>query len=422
MATTTPDVQRPPRQYTNLEHALWSKAFARDLSAFWGDDRSAAAFIAEIFNQARHVPRLHQCTIDSIQLNVARIAALRLNPALPNMVAFIPRTEEGRLNLTVQFGYAGLRELVMRHPDVKDAFTRAVCVNDHFAPPATLTGPPEHRLPGGFQPRGRVIGYFAVIELVNGNWRFWSMSVSEIEAHIKRYIPKPGPAWSQANRPEEDGLTARDKMSMKTCLRMLCNGRDVPMTAEAREALAVEAAEEAVPTAAELQGYDRQGNRPALTESTGVTLGELLQDVAGVQDKVAVEAYMREETRPRARQAPPQEEARAAIPPETAQDAPQSTNAPQEVVGEQGRRRGHRDAPRAPQGIWREQLASLAADLRARLDEGQVNGGLAQRTKDATQKAERLAGDPEATDDDGWSALKALQGLAAEIEGQTSLL
>jgi Recombination directionality factor-like len=106
----------------------------------------------------------------------------------------------------------------------------------------------------------------------------------------------------------------------------------------------------------------------------------------------------------------------------TAEDAPQSTNAPKEVVGEQDKRRGHRDAPSAPQGIWREQLASLAADLRARLDEGQINGGLAHRTKDATQKAERLARDPEATDDDGWSALKGLQGLAAEIAGQTSLL
>jgi hypothetical protein len=111
----------------------------------------------------------------------------------------------------------------------------------------------------------------------------------------------------------------------------------------------------------------------------------------------------------------------AGIPLETAQDAPQSTNAPQEVV-EQGRRRGQRDAPRAPQGIWREQLASLAADLLGRLDEGKVNGGLAQRTKDATQKAELLARDHDATDDDGWSTLKALQGLAAEIEGQTSLL
>src|SRR4030095_3280133 len=87
--------------------------------------------------------------------------------------------------------------------------------------------------------------------------------------------------------------------------------------------------------------------------------------------------------------------------PQTAEDAPQSTNAPKEVVGEQDKRRGPRDAPSAPQGIWREQLASLAADLLGRLDEGLVNGGLAQRTKDATQKAERLPGGPGGKAD-GW--------------------
>lgn len=301
MATTTTAVQpktetavdKKQREYTNLEKALWRPSFAKDLAHFLGTPEAAAALIAEIFNQARQVPELHNCSVDSIQLNVAKVAALRLNPALPNMVAFIPRNKQ----LTMQYGYAGLRALVMRSPEVRDCFTRAVCANDVFEPPATLTGPPIHRLPGGFQPRGPVIGYFAAVELQNGNWRWWPMSVKEIEAHVKHYIAKPGPAWTASTRPDEEGLTARDKMSLKTCLRMLCNGRDVPITAEVQQVLAAEAEAEREPTAAERQGYDRHGDRPAITASTGLPLDELLQDVSGVQDKAAVEVRIEQETR-----------------------------------------------------------------------------------------------------------------------------
>jgi phage RecT family recombinase len=330
MAPTTTDVK--PREYTNLERALWAKTFALDLARFLGSEEAAAAFIAEIFNQARRIPKLHRCTTESIKLNVARIAALKLNPALPNMVQFIPRDlkqpkardsdkDTYALELTVQYGYAGLRTLVMRSPEVKDCFTKEVCVNDTFEPPVDLVSRPLHRLPPRFHPRGRVEGYFSVIELHNGNWRFLGMSVSEVEAHVKRYVRELGPAWETGRRPDvEDGLTNFDKMALKTCLRMQCNSRDVPLSVEVALALAHEqATDEALShTAAELQGYDRHGQRPELTTGSGVTMDELLQDLGGVQDKEAVHAAISQATQRPARQA-------QRAPVSTAQNGPAST-------------------------------------------------------------------------------------------------
>lgn len=313
MATTTAVQPRPDglpqkREYTNLEKAL-STGFARDLTRFLGSEEAAAAFIAEIYNQARRVPELHVCTVESIRLNVARIAALRLNLALPNMVHLIPRNmKQPKANdrapdvwakeLTIQYGYAALRELATRAPGVKDCFTREVCVNDFYEPPVSLTAPPTHRLPARFTPRGRVEGYYAVIELYNGNWRHLQMSVAQVEAHVKRYVREIGPAWEKGKRPDlEDGLTAFDKQALKTCLRMLCNGRDIPMSSDVRTALDAEEAMERRQTAAELQGYGPQGQRAALTAATGLPLDDLLQDVAGVRDKESVAVHIERETR-----------------------------------------------------------------------------------------------------------------------------
>lgn len=305
MTTTAKEVE--PREYTQLERALYGPRFADDLARFLGSEEAAASLVAEIFNQARRLPDLHQCTMTSIRLNVARIAALRLNPALPNMVHFIPRKMEQpkqnerdrptyALELTLQYGYAGLRELVMRSPEVIDCFTRDVREKDEYEPPADLISPPLHRLPARFQSRGRVEGYYATIKLANGHWRTLQMSVAEVEAHRTRYVKSPGPAWERGSRPDvTDGLTSFDKMALKTVLRMLCNGRDVPMSAEVREALHMDA-DHPEPTAAELQGYDRQGNRPALTESTGLPLDDLMQEVYGTRDKVAVEREMAQAT------------------------------------------------------------------------------------------------------------------------------
>jgi len=385
------------REYTNLEKALYSKLFMRDLALWLGSEEAAATLAAAVFNQAREVPALHECTIESIRLNVGKVAALHLNPALPNMVSFISRnakrTEQGReiwvKELTIQYGYAGLRTLIMRSPEVKDCWTHEVCANDQYESPRSITSPPFHQLPSRFAPRGRVEGYYAVIELQNGNWRHLQMSVAEIEGHVARYCldshGNPGKAWGgKAKRPDADGLTTYDKQALKTVLRMLCNARDLPMTAEVALALEAEASEERVPIAAESQGYNRYGQRPALTMSTGVSLDELLQDTYGVADKVAIEAHLRGGTRPSREDTTP------------APPVLQSDHIPQD---------------------WRTALHTLATATLARLNEAHPKA-LAQRVRAVTTKALDLAADAEASQVQGEACLEVLRTVADELSAQ----
>ena len=289
------------REPTLLERAILVDWYQETLKRFLGHQEAVDAFISEIFNQARKAPKLYQCTIESTRFTIARVASLRLNPAIPNEVALIPRSlkqPDGKYakEMTVIYGYGGLRKLAMRSPEVNDVLTAAVCVNDRFVPPPNVISLPIHVMPEGFKPRGRVIGYYAAAQLTNGNWRTWPMSVAEVETHAKRYVDniETAPSWNKGVRPDvEDGLTPFDKMGLKTCLRMLLNGRDIPLSTEISQALEDEAVSLHVETPGERQGYDRDGKRPALTMGTGQTIEDLLGDLggdhAGVQSTLARE-------------------------------------------------------------------------------------------------------------------------------------
>jgi hypothetical protein len=165
-----------------------------------------------------------------------RLASLGLNPAIPNECWLIPRKGIAE----PQYGYGGLRKLVLRSAEVIDCFSREVCANDLFEAPESLIVLPLHRIKP-FVPRGRVVGYYNVLQKHNGNWLTLMMSVAEVEAHRDRYAQKDregkyGPSWSQA-RPDKEGLTNFDKMGLKTVLRMNCNPRDVTLEAEVWAAL-----------------------------------------------------------------------------------------------------------------------------------------------------------------------------------------
>ena len=165
------------------------------------------------------------------------------------------------------------------------ASRRAVHVNDTFEPPPTPVSLPVHTLPGAFAPRGRVIGYYAAVQLTCGNWRTWLMSVAEVEAHRARYVPTDrdgafGSAWAR-NREDMEGLTNFDKMGLKTCLRLLCNPRDFSLETEVATAIAAEDGLHKE-TPAQLLGYTQGGQRPIPTAAIRETpLEEHVEDLFG---------------------------------------------------------------------------------------------------------------------------------------------
>lgn len=249
----------------------------KQLATVLGTQEKADAYVVEILNMARRVPGLHSCTQDSLAYGIMRFASLRLNPAIPNECWLIPRGGKAE----PQYGYGGLRKLVLRSAEVIDCFSKEVCENDTFAYPDTPVSLPHHTMTP-FVPRGRVIGYYNVIQKTNGNWLTLLMSVRELLAHRDRYAQQDrsgqyGSAWSQTH-PDKEGLTSFDKMGLKTVLRMNCSPRNVTLEADVWDVMQSE------------QIDLRRASVPRKTvpqlpqEGTGVTLdlntGEIRETVA----------------------------------------------------------------------------------------------------------------------------------------------
>lgn len=248
-------VTKAESTYSNLQYVTLTRGsfFKQVVASCQGVEERASALLAEFLNLGRRTPRLHECTMESLGYAIIRAANLGLNPAIPNEYWLIPREgkiwvkneETGRsvehkvMQAEPQYGYGGLRKLVMRSPEVRDCFSREVCINDVFEPPVDPVSLPKHQIPP-FTPRGAVIGYYNVIQKQNGNHLTLMMSVAEVEAHRDRYAQQNqkgeyGSSWSKG-RPDREGLTNFDRMGLKTVLRMNCSPRNVTLEAYVWEA------------------------------------------------------------------------------------------------------------------------------------------------------------------------------------------
>ena len=135
MNTPTTEVAKRPailpttREHTTLEYLTMARgAFYRQMVDATGSEQAAKALLAEFLNQGRRLPDLHACTTDSLGYAMMRAAALRLNPAIPNEYWLIPRNLKVKVDgrdtwiksAEPQYGYGGLRKLVLRSPEVID--------------------------------------------------------------------------------------------------------------------------------------------------------------------------------------------------------------------------------------------------------------------------------------------------------------
>ena len=208
------------------------------LKRLLGSPEVVDRFLIIALNQVRKVPQLATCSRDSILDALVRMARLGLDPSVPNEVYLVPYSKEAALIV----GYGGLRKLVLRNPEVHDVFAQVVCQNDTYCPADSPVSLPIHRLPEGFQPRGRAIGYYAAAYLRTGFWRVVSMSKAEVAGHRDRYSQGAKSTFWADHHPDKEGLTNFDKMAMKTCLRQLCSPRYLSLDADISEALTAEEA------------------------------------------------------------------------------------------------------------------------------------------------------------------------------------
>ena len=193
-------------------------------------------------------------------------------------------------------------------------------------------------------------------------------------------------------------VSALTKMALKTCLRMLCNARDITLAAEVMTALETEGGESQREPSAIAQGYDRQGQRPALSSARGETMASLSQDLSGSEDKEAIQVRVTQETRPRS----------------STTTASRTATAPETPAHPGPRRQCPLTMPGVASSIWLAQtcvIFSTARKLRM----------CGSKCFAVSEQGFRLAEDADATKEQGEACLAQLHALGDAIATQLGL-
>lgn len=198
-------------------------------------------------------PALIQCTPSSIVEAVCTGAELRLDFAPSLGLAYM--VPYGR-TAQFQIGYRGLIALALRSGKVMAI--EAYCVHERDDFSADLGTQPRlvHRRARLGEPRGAIIGAYAVASLVDGARQADLMDVSEIEAVRKRSRSGENGPW----------VTDYAEMARKTVTKRLC--KYLPLTPDM--GLALERDNEGSDVSVAPSGDDRPSNTATIAARLGV--------------------------------------------------------------------------------------------------------------------------------------------------------
>lgn len=157
-------------------------------------------------------PKLANCTPKSFVGALMNAAQLGLEPNTPLGQAYLipfKNGSTGNLETQFQIGYKGLIDLAHRSGEFTNIYAKEVYEKDEFDYEFGLSPNVKHK-PYTEADRGKVIFYYAVYKLVNGGFGFDVMSVSDVEAHAKKF------SQSFSRGPWKSNF---DEMAKKTVLK-----------------------------------------------------------------------------------------------------------------------------------------------------------------------------------------------------------
>lgn len=176
-------------------------------------------------------PKLLECTTDSLCACLLTCSQRGLAPDSSSQHAhLIPFKDRksGTTVCTLIFGYKGLMDLALRHPNVRSFHVpQVVYENDHAEFEYGLEPKLVHKPPSGPN-RGKSVAYYSVAKLENGDTPFvwlWYDDAVKVRNAIAHW--ETG-AW-------KDHF---DAMALKTAVRRLCNW--LPSSADLQDALAAD--------------------------------------------------------------------------------------------------------------------------------------------------------------------------------------
>jgi recombination protein RecT len=135
---------------------------------------------------------LHECSLSSVKMALMNACRLGLEVGpLTGHAFFIPY--KGRC--TLQIGYKGLVEMAYKMGTVRSIRARTVYENDEFEIIGGTEDSINHKICLG--DKGKVIGYYVVVDLQESRPVFHYMSVNEINDHRQKFCRNGGDFWSK---------------------------------------------------------------------------------------------------------------------------------------------------------------------------------------------------------------------------------
>lgn len=178
--------------------------YMKQIRAFFGDNEKALEFCTNVVASTQRVPKLLECTPDSLMNSFMTMASLKLMPSGVSGEAYVlpyENKKKGVCEAQFQLGYQGLVTLLYR-AGARSIVAEIVREKDQFS---YENGEVKH-VPDVFAERGKPRGAYVIIELQNGSKIAKVMSEKEIlniaQSFSKSYGGDFGP-WNEKQDPEK---------------------------------------------------------------------------------------------------------------------------------------------------------------------------------------------------------------------------
>lgn len=172
---------------------------------FGGDERRSLKFLSAVVSSAQRIPKLMECTPDSVINSFMIMAQFELMPSDVSGEAYVLPYKKGENLYIAQFqlGYQGIVTLLYR-AGAKEVVAELVRKNDGFK---IVNGKVSHEVDPfkTTKERGEVIGAYAIISLGTGGTVERFMRIEDIKDFGKKFSKSYGTKfspWEESNDPE----------------------------------------------------------------------------------------------------------------------------------------------------------------------------------------------------------------------------
>ena len=234
----------------------------REIGTIYPRKEDRDAFLHAVWRHFQRVPKLQGCSPESIRAALIDLALSGLDITQRGEVWLVPFENTKKdaitgktqyknnqavkeLECTVQDGYLGRIKLARQHPEIQDAWGRAVRAQDEYQYQG-YHALPTHKHPPMFGPRGKVIGVYACVTYTNGLAKCLEMALDEVLRHRNQYSRAgQSDVWQEHLSEWQDKNGRRQRvetdtenrsfevMCVKVVTNKLCHPREIPMTRHA---------------------------------------------------------------------------------------------------------------------------------------------------------------------------------------------